>query len=152
MHELSVAVINQVKEIKLRSSLTSQSRIVPKKIKNPIGVEESARFSFSERQPAVEERADARRSDRVGMVLLQFSQQHLCHQIHAGPILFDEIRDDGDSRLPICPHRAKSDLSQKVRFSFSFGDGAHRLLIRNQTWLERDGGSHLTGELAVSSN
>src|SRR5438552_10895932 len=98
MQELSVAMIDDVEKIKFAGQPPRHPRIVPEAIDEAIRVEAFTVRVLSASEPAPHRRANPRRVNNGSMIVAQMVQQHLSHQIHAGPVLFHEVTDDGDAQ------------------------------------------------------
>ena len=98
MYELGVAVIDDVKEIKVLFLALQPLLIIPKPIYQPISIEEIARFRTHARQTAVQRRGQAGGGKGIRMISLQTFDQHLANKIHAGPVLFDEVTKNSQTR------------------------------------------------------
>lgn len=88
-------MIYDMKQIELTVYPLNEARIVPEAVYEPVGVEALAYAILATRESPPHGRTDARHGKEVTIVPLQMIDQHISDQIHAGPILFLKITDDG---------------------------------------------------------
>ena len=98
MNELSVAVIDNVKQIKLSAQPSRRAWIIHEAIQEAVSIEATPRGCLPARETATQMRRETRRGERIGVVLLQVVAEHLADEIHAGPVFFNEVAKNGEAR------------------------------------------------------
>src|SRR5437764_387147 len=97
---MRVAVVTQMKQVELLDSPLEVARVVPEAVEQPVGVQTPALFpeegQAAETTP--EWRAEPRDPKTVGVHAVQMGQQHFRAEIHARPVFFRVIAENGQVR------------------------------------------------------
>src|SRR3989442_14345142 len=91
-------MIHDMEQIKVVFKAPRQPWIIAKAIEDAIRIEAFTARGLLVGKPPPERWQDARCNYHIRMILLQVAEQHVRDQIHAGPILFQEITEDRNSQ------------------------------------------------------
>jgi len=95
--ELSIAVIDNMEQVELLAPSPQPPRIIPEAVHKAVGAKGDVPGSGDAREPTMHRWTEARREYRSRMVLSKVVKQHLSNQVHAGPILLQQITDDSNA-------------------------------------------------------
>ena len=98
MDELPVAVVDNMEKVEVLVPSPQPPRIIPEAVQNPVGIKGNVSGSGEACETTTHGWAEARREYGSGMVLSKVVKQHLSNQVHAGPILLEQIADNGNAR------------------------------------------------------
>src|SRR5438552_15229260 len=90
-HQMAVAVVDNVKNVEIISGTPEITGIIEHPIKQAVGVDSEPARSGAPAESADEAWPDAHRLHCRQVIALQIFQQHLSDQIHARPLLLDEV-------------------------------------------------------------
>ena len=94
MDELSVAVVDNMEKVEVLVPSPQPPRIIPEAVQKPVGVKGDVPGSGEACEPTMHGWTEARSEYGSGMVLSKVVKQHLSNQVHAGPILLQQVTDD----------------------------------------------------------
>ena len=98
MQELSIAVIEDMEQIKVRLVASQKSWVIPEAVQEAIGIKTTAICGAVACEPPPHGWANACRLEHVSIIRLQVTEQHVCNQIHARPTLFAEVTNHSYAR------------------------------------------------------
>ncbi len=104
MNEVRVRVIDDVVDVEAALDVGEGPRIVPLTGDEPIDHRRLVPTDDGHTRQATRHwRADQRRRDRLAMLVTEMLEQHLGHQIHAGPAFLEIVGNHRNTQTHVTP-------------------------------------------------